>query len=382
MLSKKLEEQFLPIVKQVREKRNLEVEIVTHSRYHKVLDRMYKGLSGQTSEEAQEEAQVLKVVLQEKEGQLDRLQHKLAEPAFEKAEDNLETLRTNTRESMMHRNPVIKKELPGAWRIISTDEKKLLATVGDGIGHVMLLERRGGELELEDIIFRNDWTPAGLALVDDSIFVGDAAGAVKCVSSIRRKELITSTDDPGHKGLSRLRKFSKQTGEQLKENEEQFGDPSGMAFSIDKVLHVCDRARNRIWMLDTNLQPNISRRKTGFYDEDEGHFHKPVAIDFDGEGNMYVLDQGNCRVKVFNPKFQLQRTFGEKVLRYKSCGIHVAKEFVYVTQTTNNCVSVFDKQTGTFVVSFGCEELKYPVGITVDSEGYIYVCDDTSVWVF
>ena len=390
MLSKKLEETFLPSIQQVREKRNLEVEIDTHRRYHEVLDRMYKRLSGQTSEEAQEEAKLLKIVLHEKDQQIDRLQRKLEEPVFKKADDNLETLRTNTCESLKHRNPIIKKELPGAWRIISTGERKLLATVGDG--RVVLLQRwdsgLGDELKHEDVIHGTDWTPAGVALVDDSIFIGDVAGAVPCsrtTTNTKRKELMTATTDfPGRKGFSRLRKFSKQTSKQLQEIKGQFGDPSGMAFNRDKVLHVCDQSTNCIWMLElgANLQLDTSCHITGFYNENEGHFQRPVAIDFDGDGNMYVLDQGNRRVQVFNPKFQLQRTFGKEVLGCKSCGIHVTKQFVYVTQTMNNCVSVFDKQTGTFLISFSGIGLENPVGITVDSEGYIYVCDDNGVWVF
>ena len=382
MLSKELEEKFLPSIQQVRAKRNVEMEIDTQRRHHKVVDRMYKRLSGLTSEEAQ----VLEEILKEKKKQIHRLQQELksAEHKSNEAEDHMKMLRTRLQESLTHRNPIIKK-LRGAWRILSTDDGRLIATVDDGIGRVMLLERQGGKLlELEKkLICRSDerdWTPAGIALVNDIIFIGDAAGAVP--RDRVRKELITATtDSPRRQGRSRLLKFSYPIGKQLLE-KQPIGDPSGMALSGDKILHVCDRARNRIWMLDTNLQPDTSCRKTGYYDKDEGHFQKPSAIDFDGDGNMYVLDQGNCRVQVFNSEFQLQRTFGEKILDYPSYGIHVAKDFVYVTQVTKNCVSVFDKQTGAYVISFSCKELKNPVGITVDSEGYIYVCDEYKIWVF
>ena len=383
MLSKELEEKFLPSIQQVRAKRNVEMEIDTHRRHHTVVDRMYKRLSGLTSEEAQ----VLEEILKEKEQQIHRLQQKLksAERISKHAEDHMKMLRAGLHESLKNRSPIIKKTLRGAWRILSTDDGRLIATVDDGIGRVVLLERQGGKLiELKKkLICRNDkrdWTPAGIALVNDIIFIGDAAGAVP--RDRVRKELITATtDSPRRQGRSRLLKFSYPIGEQLEEIKP-FGDPSGMALSGDKILHVCDRATNKIWMLDTNLQPDTTHRDTGYYDEGEGYFRKPSAVEFDGDGNMYVLDQGNCRVQVFNPAFQLQRTFGEKILTYPSYGIHVAKDFVYVTQVTKNCVSVFDKLTGAFVVSFSCKELKNPVGITVDSEGYIYVCDECKIWVF
>ena len=385
-LSKELEETFLPSIRQVRAKRNVEMEMDTQRRHHKVLGRMYKGLRGQTSEEAQEEAQVLREVLQEKKQQIDRLEQKLAEPAFKRAEEHMNMLRLKFCEPLNQydRTPIIKKELPGAWRINNTDERKLVATVNDahGIGHVVLLERRGRELEHEDITFRKDWAPCGIALVKGSIFVGDAAGAVRCDST--RKDLLTATTNiPKRKGFSKLLKYSMAKGEKPEEIKCQFGDPSGMAFSRDGILHVCDRATHQIWMLDVNLKPYRRCRETGYYDKDEGHFKEPAAIDFDGDGNMYVLDQGNCRVQVFSPEFQFQRMFGEEVLTGStSCGIHVTKEFVYVTQLKKNCVSVFDKQTGAFVISFSGKGLMNPVGIAVDTEGYIYVCDDNGVWVF
>lgn len=53
LLSKKLEEKFLPTIQHVREKMKIEMEIVTHSRHCKILDRMYRRLSEPTSEEAQ-----------------------------------------------------------------------------------------------------------------------------------------------------------------------------------------------------------------------------------------------------------------------------------------------------------------------------------------
>lgn len=98
------------------------MEIDTHSRHCKILDRMYRRLSEPTSEEAQ----VHKEILDEKKQQILRLQQKLAEPVFKQAEENMEFQRT---ESLKHRDPIIEKQLPGTWRIINADERKLLATV-------------------------------------------------------------------------------------------------------------------------------------------------------------------------------------------------------------------------------------------------------------
>jgi len=69
-----------------------EMEIDTHSRHCKILDRMYRRLSEPTSEEAQ----VDKEILDEKKQQIHRLQQKLAEPVFKQTEENMELQRTES----------------------------------------------------------------------------------------------------------------------------------------------------------------------------------------------------------------------------------------------------------------------------------------------
>lgn len=88
--------------------------------------------------------------------------------------------------------------------------------------------------------------------------------------------------------------------------------------------------------------------------------------------------------KVFNPKAQpafshmIYGGFGEDALN-KPMDVAVINEFVYITDTNNKRVQVFDLG-GTSVFKFGKEgtakgEFKFPYGITGDSEGKVYVSD-------
>ena len=67
-------------------------------------------------------------------------------------------------------------------------------------------------------------------------------------------------------------------------------------------------------------------------------------------------------------------------------GICVDHDYVYVVEWGNRRVSVF-YTSGAFISSFGRrssrEELKYPRGITIDQDGFLYVCDSSnSIQVF
>lgn len=88
--------------------------------------------------------------------------------------------------------------------------------------------------------------------------------------------------------------------------------------------------------------------------------------------------------KVFNPKAQpafshmIYGGFGEDALN-KPMDVAVINEFVYVTDTNNKRVQVFDLG-GTSLFKFGKEgtakgEFKFPYGITGDSEGNVFVSD-------
>ena len=166
----------------------------------------------------------------------------------------------------------------------------------------------------------------------------------------------------------------------------QFDWSRGVALK-DNKLSVCDRNNHRIQVFDTNLKFISCFGNTG---SDEGEFRYPYDVTFDPAGDVYVADSDNHRVQVFSQNGTFLRTFG----RYgngpgelsEPWGICVDHDYVYVVEWGNHRVSVF-YTSGEFITSFGMEgsggKLSNPLGITIDQDGFLYVCDSyTSIQVF
>ena len=87
------------------------------------------------------------------------------------------------------------------------------------------------------------------------------------------------------------------------------------------------------------------------------------------------------RVQVFTRDGQFVRLFGKKESGQGELngprGVCVDADYVYVADYSNNRVSVFTRH-GHFVTSFGEGHITRPYGVSVDSDGFVYVCCDCS----
>lgn len=106
---------------------------------------------------------------------------------------------------------------------------------------------------------------------------------------------------------------------------------------------------------------------------------------FDSGGNVYVVDNSNHRIQVFEPNGKCLRIFGKHgtydgelnypmAISIDSC----KKDVVYVTDKDNHRISMFTSE-GKFITSFGCVgngpgQFNLPHGITAKN-GILYVCD-------
>ena len=118
----------------------------------------------------------------------------------------------------------------------------------------------------------------------------------------------------------------------------------------------------------------------------------PYGITTGADGLVYIADTWNHRIVVVNTDGQVVRTFGQFGNNedspdpslnpgsfYGPRGITIYNNEVYVTDTGNERVEVFGLD-GTFVRSWGGtgsapNQLLEPVGITVGSDGNVYVAD-------
>ena len=154
----------------------------------------------------------------------------------------------------------------------------------------------------------------------------------------------------------------------------EFDRPWGIALSEDNKLFVCDSDNHRIQVFDTNL------KFIGCFGKRDG-FRWPYDLTFDPAGDVYVTDHAG--VQVFSKNGRFLRTFGKYGSKLaEPWGICVDHDYVYVVENGNFCVSVF-YTSGEFITSFGGKgsgegQLRDTKGITIDQDGYLYVCDTTN----
>ena len=100
------------------------------------------------------------------------------------------------------------------------------------------------------------------------------------------------------------------------------------------------------------------------------------------DGSIFVSDhQARSQIHVFDVQGKYVRTFGqigeEEGELYDSLGIDVsANGQVYVANQFNHCVSVF-QQDGTFIQTIGKGKLSYPSDVFVHSSGLVCVADSS-----
>ena len=243
-------------------------------------------------------------------------------------------------------------------------ESKLV--VSEFAGHKVSILEKGGEKYL-DFGSRGEnnlefHSPCGVSVdSDDCIFVAEI-------------------------GNNRIQKFTRRgiflnsVGADESENV-QFNGPNGLKIYADK-LYVCDTDNHRVLVYDMELKYLSQVIGSG-----PGQLNQPWDISWDSSFRLYVTDSGNHRVCVFDQHGTYLREFclkssGHSYERHfdPTC-IHIDHDRVYITEYNNNRVSVLDTD-GQYLCAVGdrpgCEvgtSLQQPFGITVDKDGFVYVCN-------
>lgn len=159
--------------------------------------------------------------------------------------------------------------------------------------------------------------------------------------------------------------------------EGQFNAPRGIAVDADGFVYVADGFNDRV----QKFGPDGSFvAMWGSRGEEPGEFSTPNGIAVGPSGLVYVADTFRDRVQVFSSTGEFWRFAVTAPAVRNPVGVAVDQaERLYVTEEADHRVAVFEPD-GALVGRFGAEgveeiEFRFPQGIAVDGDGLIYVAD-------
>ncbi|NPB08457.1 MAG: 6-bladed beta-propeller [Aquificae bacterium] len=145
-----------------------------------------------------------------------------------------------------------------------------------------------------------------------------------------------------------------------------------------------DRKRKRVYVVDTLksrvLVFDFKGRKIGEFGKE---LARPTYIALDGEGNVYVSDSLNAKVRIYSPDGKLMRSFGERGNTIGTFanprGIAVDSHgHIYVGDTLFSVIQIFDQEGKLLLVvgrfGKGEGEFAFPMDLYIRGNR-IYVAD-------
>ena len=195
--------------------------------------------------------------------------------------------------------------------------------------------------------------------------------------AIDTNDNVYVTSDHKLQKFNRNGEFVKSVGRQGRKPGE-FNYPRGVKVYRNQV-YMCDLHNNRIQVFDLELSFITSFGSKG---SGQGQYDWPNDLAFDSQGNIYVSEYNSNRVQVVDPNGCYLRQFSNESgpgKLYRPEGIHIAHDCVYVSDSRNHRIAVF-QLSGAFLTSFGKYgtergEFKYPKSSVFDCDGFLYVCD-------
>ena len=161
----------------------------------------------------------------------------------------------------------------------------------------------------------------------------------------------------------------------------QLKEPSEVAASKDGQIYVVDGVNNRIRIYSSRGAPLSSFGTEG---ADEAQFKYPLGIDIPDSGRVYVADSGNHRVQIFDPTGGFISQIKLPALRHPADPTDVAvdetRNRCYVVDNDNHRILVYDLSNLKLLDSWGTpgtdkRAFRYPFLIALDKQKYLYIVD-------
>jgi DNA-binding beta-propeller fold protein YncE len=149
-------------------------------------------------------------------------------------------------------------------------------------------------------------------------------------------------------------------------------------------VYVGDRAMGAIYVYDA-----AGTYRSTFTPKGDVGAYSPLGISVGKDGTVYVADAGSSdpkahRILVFAQDGTLKATLGKGTLNYPNAIVPGAEGAVYVTDSNNGRVVVFDKtgkETTVLARGIGDGDLGLPRGMSIDDQGRLFVVDTTDQMV-
>ena len=157
-----------------------------------------------------------------------------------------------------------------------------------------------------------------------------------------------------------------------------FNQPTEVAVGMNGNVYVLDGANNKVKIFTRNgkLIRSVGRSGKG-----EGEFGYPVGMDVDAQGDIYIADTGNRRIQKLDPKgkylskIDLSRWHARPV----AVKVNGSTHLIYVSDANNHQILCFNND-GTFKFSWGglgeeTGQFRFPGMTAIDKNGDFYVVD-------
>jgi len=163
-------------------------------------------------------------------------------------------------------------------------------------------------------------------------------------------------------------------GEGEEQRIDQIAKPYGVATHKGKI-YVCDTSGAQVFILDLvnkkfeKLQGNFST----------GKLKKPINLDLDEDGKLYVTDTTRNEVLVYDQSGNFLKSYGS-TMDWKPIDLGIHGKYLHVTDFKNYEVKVLDRESGKLITAFGAsgaedtlDNLSMPLGLAVNNKGYVRV---------
>ena len=162
-----------------------------------------------------------------------------------------------------------------------------------------------------------------------------------------------------------------------------FTNPVDLVIGTDGRIFVLNRLAGHVRIGVCNLDEDYLY-EFGSPGDGDGQFRQPSSIAMDGQERIYVADEHNHRVSIFDPSGEFLGKWGEPGSGDGQldgpCGLAFdAEDNLYVVDQNSSWVQKFTSD-GEYLLQWGESgdgdgQFNLPWGITLDSQGDVYVAD-------